>query len=77
MTREILFLIQREKERVKEFVMKAARKAEGKHIKAEALEKKDNNPHIHYGLNGNRIFHRINVRRCGIFPFDISDVLIY
>ena len=77
MTKDIEFLIRREKDRVKDWVMNAARKAEGKHKKNEALEKKDNNPHIHYGLNGNRIFHRINVRRCGIFPFDKSDVLMY
>ena len=62
MTREIMFLIQRDGEKTRELARKTARKAQGAQLKAEALEKRENEPHIFYGLNGNRIMHRVNVR---------------
>ena len=62
MTREIMFLIQRDGEKTRELARKTARKAQGAQLKAAALEKRENEPHIFYGLNGNRIMHRVNVR---------------
>ena len=62
MTRDIMFLIQRDGEKTRDLARKTAKKAQGVHLKAEALEKRENETHIHYGLNGNRIMHRVNVR---------------
>ena len=61
MTREIQFLIKKENVNLKELVKKYARKAQGTAMKEKAEEEAASNPHINYGLMGNRITLRIGV----------------
>ena len=61
MCKEIEYMIYRENVRIKDWVWRCAKKAQGVHKKAEALEERAKNTHINYGLTGNRIFFRISV----------------
>jgi len=60
MCKEIEYMIYRENVRIKDWVWRCAKKAQGVHKKAEALEERAKNTHINYGLTGNRIFFRIS-----------------
>ena len=74
MTKEIVFLINKEVIKVKSYVEKAAKKAQGVFIRAEVIEERANNSHIDYSLNGNRIMFRIKVSRCMKFFLGIIEL---
>lgn len=53
------FLFKKEMIKANEKAKKEARRATFDDRKAEALEERENNKHLFYGLNGNTLFHRI------------------